>query len=596
MKLWLVLLAVGFVAHPASGVSSEWKTNAHGKVRVVVPYQVAPKSGTIYLGIHFIPKPGWMLYWKQSGDAGYPPTFGFKGSKGLQSPETLWPKPRIFDLPGNIREYGYDEEVVYPIRAIARTEGTALQIVADVNYLTCQESCVPYRYTIKVDVPQADTAQPDSEIDQLLKKYISRVPSESDEQVIASLKPEANASPTVLWLMLLAFLGGLILNVMPCVLPVLSIKLFGLLEHGGRQRGVIVRDSIASAAGIVFSFVIGGALAVVAKQAGGAVGWGVQFQNPSFVAALGIVITLFALNLWGVYEINLPPALAQLGAARGEKEGVLSYFVSGMLATLLATPCSAPFLGTAVGFGLSQPPTIIILVFLFAGIGMALPYLLLAVFPGSLAWLPKPGAWMHQVRVLLGFLLATTIVWLGYVLSRQVNALGVAFFYLGLLGLGAGAWFKGQAGVRPWVNRIAWLLIGLVALASLAGVRANQQSGSADIATGSLTWQSFDQSKISTLMAEGKSVWVDITADWCFTCKYNERFVLDTPEIREAFMTNGIVLMRGDWTNRDSVIGDYLKSFNRQGIPFNAIYRPGKKPIVLPELLTKSRVLEALRQ
>src|SRR5258708_6405667 len=218
-----------------------------------------------------------------------------------------------------------------------------LHIVADVNYLTCRESCIPHRYTLTLDVPQADTPQSDPVTESLLQRFLSQVPPEG-EDVIASLQPASQGPSGIGWMALLGFLGGILLNIMPCVLPVLSIKLFGLLGHGGQERRIVIRDSLASAAGIVFSFLAGGTLLVFFKAAGKAVGWGIQFQDPRFVAFLAVVLILFALNLWGVFEIHLPPVLARIGAVAQDDEGPLSYFVSGMFATLLATPCSAPFL------------------------------------------------------------------------------------------------------------------------------------------------------------------------------------------------------------------------------------------------------------
>ena len=402
-------------------------------------------------------------------------------------------------------------------------------------------------------------------------------------------------------MVLLGLLGGLILNIMPCVLPVLSIKLFGLLQHSGEDRRIIARDALASAAGIVVSFIIGGGIAILAKAAGAAVGWGVQFQDPRFVALLAVIVTFFALNLWGVFEITLPPALAHLGAVSREDEGAASYFVSGMFATLLATPCSAPFLGTAMGFALSQSTGMTLAIFSAAGIGMAIPYLCLAVFPHALHWLPKPGVWMLHVRVVLGFFLAATVVWLGYVLAAQVDAVGLTYFYLGLLSIGFLSWLKEllitsrARGSRP-LRWTIWALMAVLVLGMMHSVEAHRQSSPASSASGGglLAWRAFDTQEIARELRAGHSVFVDVTADWCFTCKVNEKTVLETAPIVRALQERGVVLMRADWTNRNPVIGDFLKSFNRYGIPFYVFYKPGQKPIVLSEFLTKGKVLKAL--
>jgi suppressor for copper-sensitivity B len=537
-----LLTALLVLAAPAWTAVSPWKTNPQGSVRLVVPYLKAPKTGQIYLGVEFKPEPGWMVYWKQPGDAGFPPKFDFSKSQGLKNPKILWPRPKFFLLPGDIKEYGYDQPVIYPVQADAVPAGS-LRLTVDVNYLTCKESCVPHRYELYLDVPQADFAVADPPIQTAIEKFVAQVPPES-ENVLASLRPEIPGSAPASgfwWIMLLAFAGGLILNVMPCVLPVLSIKLFGLLQHGGSDRRVVIRDALASAAGIIVSFVIGAVIAITVRKTGQAVGWGIQFQNPGFLAFLIAVLFIFTLNLWGVFEIHLPRRLSHLGAATEDDEGLLSYFTSGMLATLLATPCSAPFLGTAVGFALSQPAGTTLGIFGAAGVGMATPYLLLAAVPQALTWLPRPGAWMQRVRFLMGFLLLGTAIWLGSIFARQVGLV------------------KSQAG--------------------------------AEAAT---QWVSFDRQKIPGYLAQGKTVFVDVTADWCFTCKYNERFVLNTAAVQQVFDQQDIVLMKADWTNRDNEIGDYLKGFNRYGIPFYALYRPGQEPVVLSEFLTASQVLKAL--
>jgi thiol:disulfide interchange protein len=591
-KALLFLFAFCLSESAAFAAATAWQTNPQGKVRLIIPYKGAPKDGTIYIGLHFKPAPGWMVYWKVAGDAGYPPKFTFNDSRGIKNPEILWPRPRLFTLPGNIREYGYDSDVVYPIRAQSDGKGNTIHLAVVADYLTCKEICVPHKVSLTLDVPRQKTPQPDPEIESLIQKFILQVPP-ADEDVLASLQP--GVSKGLLWILLLGFLGGLILNVMPCVLPILSIKLFGLLEHSGEERIVIVRDALSSAAGILFSFLLGGAIAIGARQAGLAVGWGVQFQDPRFIAALAVIVTLFALNLWGVFEIDLPPAIARLGAIRPDDEGALSYFVSGMFATLMATPCSAPFLGTAMGFALSQTPATILAVFGAAGIGMALPYLALAAVPHTLHWLPRPGAWMVKVRVVLGWFLAATVGWLGYVLAAQVDSSGLAAFTLALLAICLLAWAKRVRGQMRKSTWFIWAAIVLVIFGLARSVTHHRESHNRMVNTaGGLPWEPFDLQKIATYQAAGKSVFVDVTADWCFTCTYNERVVLNDAEVARTFQEQGIVLMKADWTNHDASIGEYLKKFNRYGIPFYVLYRPGQTPVVFSELHTKRTVLRTI--
>lgn len=400
------------------------------------------------------------------------------------------------------------------------------------------------------------------------------------------------------WILLLGVVGGLILNAMPCVLPVLSLKVFGLVKAAGQGRSQVVVGALATAAGILISFWALAAAAIVARSAGAAVGWGVQFQEPVFVTALAVVVVLFCLNLWGLFEIPLPVFVAR-AAGSGPREGVPGHFVSGLFATLMATPCSAPFLGTALGFALAQPAGVIVAVFTAVGFGMALPYLVLAAAPRLAGLLPRPGAWMETLKIVMGFLLAGAAIWLFYVLSAQVSAERVAFIELALLSLALGVWLRSRLR-RPTGRRVA------VALAMAAGVTSVvlawgaevRPSGAARAVSGDeggrISWIAFDEARARKLAAGGTAVFVDVTADWCFTCKVNEKLALDTPEVAAAFERHGVVTMKADWTNRDDSIAAYLASFGRYGIPFYVLYRPGEEPHLFGELLTAGEVLRVL--
>jgi suppressor for copper-sensitivity B len=404
------------------------------------------------------------------------------------------------------------------------------------------------------------------------------------------------AAPGLLAMLLIAALGGLILNAMPCVLPVLSLKVFGLVRSAGHGRGEVVRGTLATSAGILASFWALALAAVAAKAAGAAVGWGVQFQHPGFVAFLAVIVVLFCLNLWGLFEIPLPQSLARLGGA-GPREGAAGHFASGLFATLMATPCSAPFLGTAISFALAQKAGVILAIFTAVGVGMALPYLLVAAAPGLARLLPKPGAWMETVRGLMGFLLAAAAVWLFYVLSAQVSPEKVAFVQLGLLGLALFTWLKHRVAGGPALRRVAAAgMVGAAVLTlavSLGGGPAAART--AESTPGLIPWEPFDRARAEALASQGQVVFVDVTADWCFTCKVNERLVLETPEVAGAFEEHGVVPMKADWTNRDDTIAAFLAEHGRYGIPFYLLYRPGRDPHVFSELITKDGLVSAVR-
>jgi suppressor for copper-sensitivity B len=406
--------------------------------------------------------------------------------------------------------------------------------------------------------------------------------------------------------LLLAVLGGLILNAMPCVLPVLSLKVFGLVRSAGHGRAEVVRGALATSAGILVSFLALGLAAVSFRAAGAAVGWGVQFQHPGFVAFLAVVVVLFCLNLWGLFEIPLPQGLARLGGlgtGSGPREGLAGHFFSGLFATLMATPCSAPFLGTAIGFALAQTAPVVMAVFLALGVGMALPYLLVAAAPGVARFLPRPGAWMETVRGVMGFLLAAAAVWLFYVLSSQVAPEQLAAIQLGLLGIALFTWIQHRVASGRVLRGVAGagiaaaIAITLFAATTATGAAGGtQRAGAAGQTAGLIPWVAFDRARAESLARGGQLVFVDVTADWCFTCKVNERLVLDTPEVARAFQDHGVVPMRADWTNRDDRIGAFLAEHGRYGIPFYLLYRPGKDPHVFSELPSRDALVATVRQ
>lgn len=397
-------------------------------------------------------------------------------------------------------------------------------------------------------------------------------------------------------MLLLALAGGLILNAMPCVLPVLSLKVFGMVRSAGHGRSEVVRGATATALGILVSFWALALAAIAAKSAGAAVGWGVQFQRPGFVAFLAVVVVLFCLNLWGLFEIPLPQRLARLGGTSA-REGMAGHFASGLFATLMATPCSAPFLGTAVGFALAQEAPAILAIFTAVGLGMALPYLLLVVAPGTARLLPRPGAWMDTLKGVMGFLLAAAAVWLFYVLSGQVSPERVAAVQIGLLALSLFLWLRHRHLFTG--SRLRWIAeAGVIAAVSLtvgiAAVGTPAAPLAAEASPGLIAWENWERGRAESLASEGKLVFVDVTADWCFTCKVNERVVLETPEVSEAFEEHGVIPMKADWTNRNDEIGKFLAEHGRYGIPFYLLYQPGQKPKIFAELLTKDGLIEAV--
>jgi len=415
----------------------------------------------------------------------------------------------------------------------------------------------------------------------------------------------AMAGPTdqiTLWKTLgIALLGGLILNLMPCVLPVLSLKLMSVLAKSGKSAASIRAGFLASSAGIIVSFLLLAGAAIGVKQAGLSVGWGIQFQQPVFLALMVALITLFACNLLGLFEFRLPGRLGDRAAAMGAgRDSLFHDFLTGAFATLLATPCSAPFLGTAVGFALGAGPLEILAVFLALGLGLALPYLMVAMVPDLVRFLPRPGRWMLALKGVLALALAGTAVWLLTVLRTTIgteNALAVgALALLAALVLGT----RNLAGSR--LARAAWPVSAVLALAAvLAPLTMTPHSptagGQSRVDASGIQWQQFDPGAISTLVAGGKTVFVDVTADWCVTCQWNKKTVVEVGSVADWLSGPDVIAMKADWTRPDPVISDFLAQHGRYGIPFNIVYGPAApQGIALPELLTANAVKSAAVQ
>ena len=679
------LLASLFATAPALAAAGDWAETEQGRVRLISAVAGVGSEGRLDLGLQFQLEPGWKIYWRSPGDAGYPPRLDWSASHNLADPTLSWPVPERFSLFG-LETFGYGDEVVLPIAARAVDPAQGVALAAKLDFLVCEEICIPLEADLALALPSGAAAS--SSHGTLIETYRRLVPGEGaeaglgfksvgltgnlEEAVVEARatseiafetpdllvegppafsygKPEValedegrsavirvpvlarsgarsviegkpltvtlvdgrrglettviarfaeGATPRfdlagLAVILGLAFIGGLILNVMPCVLPVLSLKLLSVVSHGGGERAQVRRSFLASAAGILASF-LGLALLVLGlKGAGMAVGWGIQFQQPIFLVAMILVLMLFAWNLFGLFEFHLPRALGGLGA-QGDDKSLAGSFWTGALATLLATPCSAPYLGTAVGFALARGPLEIVAVFLALGLGMALPYVLVAAVPGLATRLPRPGAWMLWVKRVMGLALLGTAVWLLTVLwaeSGLAAALAVAVMALATAPV---LWLDLRRKLAPGVAAAA--ILGLALAAFITPPTLGKPVAARD-AGGAGNWQTLEATQISGLVAQGKVVFVDVTADWCITCQYNKVQVLDDGRVAERLEAAGVVTLRGDWTRPEPAISAYLESFGRYGIPFNAVYGPGRpEGEALPELLTSDEVLQALQR
>ena len=402
--------------------------------------------------------------------------------------------------------------------------------------------------------------------------------------------------------LLFGFLGGMILNLMPCVLPVISLKIFGFIQQAGQSRQKILRSGIAFTLGIFAWFIALALLLIALKAAGRDVTWGgFQFTNPYFVLVLSVIVLVFALNLFGVFEISLPQRFSRGLLSTSERKDDLGSFFQGVFATVLATPCTAPFLGTALGFAFSQSATITLAIFIAIAAGMSAPYLLLSAQPAWLRFLPRPGAWMVHVKQFMGFLLLATLLFLLYVLGAQRGLEGAIWASCFLLVISVACWMKG-AFVSPTASAtkrgiVLALMLVIVVASGIYFIGDKFHSANVASADSRLKgdWQVFAPDRLQAELEQGHIVFVDFTAAWCLTCKFNEASVLESQDVREAFQRRGIVKMKADWTNGDPVITKLLQQFGRPGVPLYVLYpRKNEEPIVFPELLTKSMVLEKL--
>lgn len=403
---------------------------------------------------------------------------------------------------------------------------------------------------------------------------------------------------------LFAFLGGLILNLMPCVLPVLSIKILGFVKQAGEDKKKILLHGIVFAAGVLVSFWVLAGVLIILRAGGAELGWGFQLQSPRFLIILSSILFLFGLNLFGVFEVGT--SLQGIGGSVSRQSGMAGSFWSGVLATVVATPCTAPFMGSALGYAMTQPVVVSFVIFTALGSGMALPFLLLSMNPKLLKFVPKPGPWMVTLKQFMGFLLMATVIWLLWVLGLQTGCEIMTTMLASLLMLSMGGWILGKWAIPVaktsalWTARIiaAVFIIGGIMFALYSvGVGPDSARGLSGISSRKgIVWETFSEELLEESRKTGKAVFLDFSAAWCLTCQVNERITFHDAEVIEKFEKKNIIPLKADWTKKDPLITRALASFGRTSVPLYVLYPPGAKsdPIILPEVLMPKIVLEAL--
>ena len=607
---------------------------------------------SITVGLLLKTESHWHTYWRDPGDAGLATTLSLELPAGLKASEILWPKPKVFKDPGGLTGYGYEGDTLLPVAIAipASYAGSTIEIKAKADWLVCKDVCIPGSAALSLSLP---SPAPQPALFQAVRPILGKIPegyqspaspsavgavlphspvrNERDARPIptpiapkksppagvpqdealqgvdfdqptaqAVIPPAAKpAGPSLALMLLFAFIGGLILNLMPCVLPVLSLKVMAFVRQANEKRGRSMALGAAFSLGAIASFWALAAVVIAARAAGQSVGWGFQFQSPAFVAAMSVIVTAFALNLFGVFEIYLPGKANQAFHEAGGREGLSGAFFTGAFMTLLATPCSAPFLGTALGFAFSQSSATLFMTFTAVGLGLAAPYQMLSSFPSLMHWVPKPGKWMLHFRQFMGFPLLGTLCWLLWVLGKQTGVEFVVWMLAFLLVLALAAFLYGIWAPlgSSWARLIAVaaLMFALVGAGYRLLLQEPFKQALAPLTTPSEGWEPYDLAHMDVLKKQGRIVFVDFTAEWCWTCKVNERVTLNNEKVIEAFKKYGIAKMKADWTRKDPAITAALAAFGRSGVPFYAFYSPKlAEPVVLSEVITPDMVLEAL--
>ncbi|MGD2122219.1 MAG: thioredoxin family protein [Gemmatimonadota bacterium] len=393
-----------------------------------------------------------------------------------------------------------------------------------------------------------------------------------------------------------AFLGGILLNLMPCVFPILSLKILGVASQGGENRTRVRNQGLLFAVGVVLSFLALAGLLIVLRAGGAQLGWGFQLQSPLFVALMATLFFAIGLNLMGLFEVGA--TLTRVGGRVGESGSYGESLASGVLATIIATPCTAPFMGAALGFALTRSIPETLLIFGLLGLGMALPYVVLSVAPGLLERLPRPGPWMETLRHVLAFPMFATVIWLVWVFGQQTGIGGATYLLSALLLVTIAGWMVGRWHRTDLQSGIVARVVSVLVLAGAIGLVARGSGREAPLMEVGEGWIPFSPEEVDATLAQGRAAFVDFTAAWCLTCQVNERVVLDTEPVQEAFKERDVALFKADWTRYDPVITDALEALGRSGVPVYALYdgAPDAEPTLLPAILTEQIVLDALER
>ncbi|MCD0258310.1 protein-disulfide reductase DsbD [Xanthomonas melonis] len=551
--------------------------------------------------LRFTPAPGYYLYRDRT-------SLAVEGSNGVRPGLPRWPQGKTHrdEHFGDVVVYFDQAEVTLPLLR-ERADPTPMTLVA--TFQGCQTDGIcypPMTRRVALELPSGTVSPPNQA--QAAPLMISPLAA-GQAASGAAPAPRADAAPAatsaaadnpartqpphtdkgLLAMLALALLGGLVLNLMPCVLPILSLKVLGL-AHSGESRSHARSHAIWYSLGVLVSFAAIGGLVIALRAAGQAAGWGFQLQQPWFVAALVYLMFAIGLSLSGVFTLG--SNLGGIGQSLAARNGPLGDFFTGVLACVVASPCIAPFMGTALAYAFTAPAALAMLVFLVLGLGLALPFLLIGFIPSLARRLPTPGAWMETLKQVLAFPMYLTAIWLLWVLGKQRGVDAVALMLVGATLLALGLWCFERSrwnGNRPGLRLAAVMLV--LAIVPVVGVTRLRLPAATAASEGVVA---FSPQLLDRLRADNRVVFVNMTADWCVTCKANEKNVLSSAEFRDALRRVDAVYMKGDWTNVDPAISTFLDQHQAVGVPLYVVYGPGAPPAILPTVLTGAITEDAL--
>jgi len=560
---------------------------------------------------------GWHSFWKDPQDEDFMTNFEWTIPSGFTVGPIVRPIPKEIEAQGATR-FAYEGDVLFLVKITppeSYSSAEAIPLGVEASWVVCSDGlCLPGSADVSTKIAMSKeepVLHPDW--GNLFTTARAQLPEDliamADETEVPGVKaqessPVSDFTGGVALAIVFAFVGGLILNLMPCVLPVVSFKILSFVKMAGQSRAQTFKHGVAFSAGVIVSFWVLASALLILQAYGRSVGWGFQLQEPIFVGALATVMLVLGLSMFGVFEMGTSVmSMASQAQSTAHGETLFASFLGGVLATAVATPCTGPFLGSAIGFAVTQPAVWSLLIFTALGLGMAFPYLLLAGFPALLRFMPKPGNWMLVFKEVMGFLMFATVLWLVWVFGAQTNTVSLTLLLAGFFMISVGCWIYGKWATIQYARlartvALAFALVfgamGGYIIFSASTVFA-ELPGDQTTSTSHSGWEPFSRERVKQLRAEGKPVFIDFTAKWCLICQANH-LILSMPEVEKAMVEKGVVRMKADWTKSDPVITEELKKFGRNGVPLYIYYGDAEEPTILPQVLTPDTILKNISE